>query len=544
MRRIGPGTALVAVMLIWTAADSRAADDRLVKRLRAESLAAQGRCEEALPLLAEADPADPRAARVAGQCQIRLRRYPEAVESLERARRLDPALPGLDRELGIALYHTGDRAAAETALRAAQASEPDNAEVDLYLGLLALQRAENIAAAIALERARARDPNVVEPIASFYAGLAREAGGDRDQARESLERVIATAPGSVWAEEAERALERLEQTETGRWWITATTGIEYDDNVALLGDNVSRPRDISSDSDIRAVWSVEAGYELVRNEDWTVGVLATYYGSAHQDLEDFNVQFPGISLWVDRRLTESLMGRFQYDFGYAWVGGSEPFQVTNTWTPALYQSWGRGGLTRGFVEFEKTNYFFSNIDNPDGPGRPGDSCLSARDIICGPPGRNEDTYRNRDGWGLIAGLDHTLPLGFASAALRGGYRYHRWSSRGGEYSYQGHEVRVGMLAVLPLDLRFEILGSYIYKPYRNASSFPDPNDLVFNRQYPLAGRDRSDDVWFMDVTLERPISDSVTLGARYLWLDNRSNVAVFDYDRQILGAYVTFSFGP
>jgi tetratricopeptide (TPR) repeat protein len=551
--------------LLLLAAPAPAQGDAVVSRLRAERLAAEGRCEEAMPLLAKAraaDPSDARAALVTGQCQINLRRYAEAIAPLEEAKRLDPDLAEVDLLLGMARFHQGDLNGAEEALKVAEQRLPDRAEVQLYIGLIALERGEAAQAALSLARSGRADPDAVEPIASFYEGRAYEIEGQRRAAEAALRRARDLGAGTIWESQATAALERLGEGEpppwkatspreleilrerSPRWWVTTTFGLEYDDNVVLRGSGVQLPEEISSQNDTRGVASVEAGYEIFANSDWTVGVLANYWGSFHEDLEDFNAQFPGLSLWVDHRLLPETIGRFQYDFGYAWVGGSEPFLVSHNWTPAVYQNWGKAGTTRFFVRFKKRNYLFSNEDVPDGPGRPGSLCRSAHDMFCGPPGIDESRARNRDGWGLAAGFDHTWPVLGEKLVLRAGYRYHRFSARGSEYSFQAHEAQLGFRALLPFEFAFEAFGSYTWQPYRNRSTYPDPDEVFYRRQYGLTDRNRRDKVGRVDLVLERPITDYLMLSLRYAYFDNASNVDVFDYDREILGVYATFRFTP
>lgn len=557
---------LAAVAFVIAVAPAARADEATVLRLRAQQAAAAGRCGEALPLLAQARqlaPNDARAALAAGQCQIAERQYADAVVSLEEAQRLDPGLAGTDLYLGIARFHQEDLAGAEEALERARQRNPDRAEVQLYLGMLALQRAESAEAAAAFARAREADPEAVEPIASYYEGLARDAEGDRIEARRALERAAALGAGTVWAQEATAALARLGEVRdppwkltspralermterSSRWWVIGTVGFEWDDNVVLRGNETQLPNEISSERDIRAVWWVEAGYELISTPRWTVGVMGNYFGSAQRDLNDFNTQFPRASLWVDHRPAETVTARLQYDFGYAWVGGNSPFLSEHVLTPALYKGWGRHGTTRLYSRFVKRNFYFANQDVRDGPGEDFAPCVSRNDIICSPVGIQEERERNRNGWGFTAGIDHVWPLPWSErVVVRAGYRYHRYSSRGSEYSFQGHEGQLGVRTYLPYDLAFEVFGSYTYAPFRNASTFPNPNLVFLNRQYPLSSDARRDWITRIDVVLERPITDWLLLSFRYAWFDNRSNVDVFDYDRQIAGVYATFRFGP
>ena len=128
--------------------------------------------------------------------------------------------------------------------------------------------------------------------------------------------------------------------------------------------------------------------------------------------------------------------------------------------------------------------------------------------------------------------------------LRVGYRYRRFSARGSEYSFQAHEGQLGFRLLLPFEFAFEAFGSYAWQPYRNRSTYPDPEDVFFRLQYPLSGKDRSDDVARVDLVLERPVTDYLMLSLRYAYFDNASNVDVFDYNRELLGVYATFRFTP
>ena len=71
--------------------ETRAADEGLVIRSQAAQLAAEGRCDEALPQLERAralSPEDPGAALLQGECLLQAGRYAEAIPPLEDASRL------------------------------------------------------------------------------------------------------------------------------------------------------------------------------------------------------------------------------------------------------------------------------------------------------------------------------------------------------------------------------------------------------------------------------------------------------------------------
>ncbi|MEE8581782.1 MAG: tetratricopeptide repeat protein, partial [Myxococcota bacterium] len=302
---------------------ARAADDEsVVLWLRAERHASAGRCDDALPLLRRVrklDPEHARAALVEGQCAIQLRRYGKAIEPLRTAKRLDSTLSEADLSMAIASYHLGEYARAERALAAFEKRDPNRAELHLYKGLILLQRAEAQGAAAELERARSIDPGAVEPVASYFAGLAFESIQERDRAEQALRRVSRESAGTIWSEQADRVLSRMAKQDRLRYWVGASSGFEYDDNVVLRGTGVNLPSNISDDGDVRGLWSVNGGVELYRSDDWVAGLLASYSGSAHDDLNAFDEHFTRTALWVDRRLDDLTFLSLLVDFGYSWL---------------------------------------------------------------------------------------------------------------------------------------------------------------------------------------------------------------------------------
>ena len=510
----------------------------------ARRLALEGRCEAALPELERARaaaPADPDLALLAGECAIRLGRYGDAASALEAARALAPARGDIAFQLAVARYHQGDLAAADAALREAEAAGAAGAELELYRGLLLLQRAEAPrAAAEALERARSAGGERVEPVASYYAGLALAAAEEGDAAREAFERVVAGWPGSEWAREAELALARLTGRARRRPWLALRAGYEYDDNVVLLGSGVQLPSEISSQRDERAAWLLEAGGELLRSGPYSAGAALAYEGWAHGDLSEFDLHYPSLVGWLDRRLGEDTTLRLAADGDYAWVD-AEPFYTSHGVGLSLFQRFGRAGTSELGARYWRQNYLFPNDDVPDGPGRAGAACLDPDDLVCGPAGLDESRERNRDGAGFSVGLLHSVPLLAERAQLRFGYRYHHFGARGREYSYDAHEFLAELAARLPADFELRLSASWADQPFRHPSTFPDPDGLVAGQEYALSRSRRDDSVLQTELALARPLTRHLTLSASWRYQRNRSNVEVFAYRRHVLGVYLTVS---
>ena len=482
-----------------------------VLRLRGDSLASQERCEEALDVLEEVRD-DAGARLVAGECQIRLGRYDEAIASIEAAREIDPDLRDAALTLAIAHYHAGDLDACEHWLGEARERGDDNGVTELYTGLMALQRQDTRAAALSLERARRGNPAAVEPVASYYAFLAWHHLGERERAEDALARVRDRDPGGPWTREAERVLAEDRSAFGDRVWGRIEAGFEYDDNVVLLGD-VDRPQDVSGKTDGRGVWSGDVGVELLRSGPWSGGVLAAYYGNAHFDLTRFDTHYPSGSLYLDHRFQPETTGRLRYDFGYAWTD-EKPLVATQRTTATLFHDWGERGASELAWSYYWNNFMYSPRVLPQ-----------------------QRAAVNRDGFGTVVLLEHRLPVDLPRdladhVELRGGYTFDHYTSRGSEYDFDSNRFHVGIAALLPFRIELDALGAFTVRTFDGASVF-DPSSRP---------DDREDLVWEAQVTLEREIMRMVSAEFRYSYTDHDSNVDAYEYNRHIVGGYVKVRF--
>jgi tetratricopeptide (TPR) repeat protein len=526
--------ALGVVALVAPAGAARAVDPL--------ELAREGRCAAAMPLLEarlRTAPDDVPSLAALGRCQIR--QGEPAAETLRHAARLAPDDADLALDLGIAEFDRGDLEASSSALGDARRLGSQRAELPLYEGLIALGRAEADAdagqAAANLEMARRLDPVGVEPVASYYAGLARSQQGEREVARAHLQRVVDEWPGTPWAESAEEALASLDVLSPTRF-ASLRLGLAYDDNAVLAGRGVQLPQEIPGEEDMLFTWLAQAGGQLWQDGPWSAGGLLSWAGTAYQDLDDFNVQYPNAALWLDRELGPSWIARLRLVGGYAWVGG-DPYLATHGARLSLFRSWDNGGLTWIFAELYRDNYLFSNDDVPD--ALPVGICPPGI-VVCSPIGVDESRARNRDGNGWIGGIEHRIPLPNLLGEIWGGYRLVHFTARGTDFSFNANEFRLMGLFALPAEFSFETGGEFIYRPYRHPSSFPDTDVIVAGVPYPLSGRDRRDKTWRALAAVNRPIWRNLLWELRWTYERNQSNRDVFDYERHVVGTYFTIGF--
>jgi hypothetical protein len=187
--------------------------------------------------------------------------------------------------------------------------------------------------------------------------------------------------------------------------------------------------------------------------------------------------------------------------------------------------------------------FFDNAgDEVPGPGQTGDPCVGT--TRCGPPGLDEEKERNRDGYGGAVGIDHTVPVAWLRGEVWGSVFGEFYESRGTEYQYDGYGARLGFHSQLPANFSLAVWGGFTHRPYMHPSTYPNPDNpqLLAGEQYALSDTDRLDNVAEFEIELAHPITDHLIGSIRYGYLSNDSNVDVYDYDRSIIGAYITWTF--
>lgn len=508
-----------------------------------------GRCEEAAARLRGIDGLASRASLLNGRCRIAKGQYSEALEELDRAHAAGDLTPDqlgeLELHRGVALYHLERFAEAETALAQADGLASDEAQLTLYRGLIALRNNDNDRAAPALESAARLSPSTMEPVASYYAGLAWQGAAERTKAREAFQRVIDIDPDGAWGKEAAKL---LESNKLFPFFARLRVGFENDDNVLLRAtgtDRVTR----GGDKDWRGVWQLETGIQLFSEGPWAGGLLASYSGSKHHDLTDFDVHYPTLGTFLDYRFAPLTISRLRYNFGYAWVRDGS-FLSTHLIQGSLKHTWERLGTTEILGDVTFNNFLFRNQDAPPGSGNPGLGCPAPIPTTtgCGPLGLDESIKRNRDGYGLGAAVEHSylLPIpavaepAFESAAIRGGYRFEFYDSQGTEWERFGHILSAGFSLEFPLDISFDATAAYERYDYLNPSTFPD--NEVSGDEYALDQDDREEDAFSVSAEIEKDFGEYVSVSGRYSYYDSASNRRVYDYRRHVVGAYVNLRF--
>ena len=549
------GAAVLAIGLVTASA---APADEIEQAIAAAIQdAGQGRCDDAFKRLAKQPGLENRAHLLAGQCKVRQGLYSEALGDLDGIAgdtSLSPTQTGdADLYRGVALYHLDRFSEAGAALDRADGKTTERGQLELYRGLIALRDGENDRAAPMLESAGRMAPTTTEPVASYYAGVAWLGNAERTKARAALNRVIDIDGNGPWGQEAAKL---LESTELFPYYVRASVGFEYDDNVQLRGGVTQiLPFGVRQDGekDWRGVWRIDAGVQLFAVDDWSGGITGGYAGTAQDDLGEFDTHFPTVGAYVARRFDVNTTGQARYQYGFAWVD-DDTFLRTHTFEMGVSHIWAEAGTTIVVADVLANDLRFQLEDVRDAQtgGVVGGPCTTTGPgqfvTGCGPQGLDEGHERDRDGYGIGAAIEHRYPLSIPDAVdgvfegieLGGGYRFRYYNSQGEEWEHLAHILSAGIEFDFPFDIRLSTRASYEYRDFFNRSTFPDHEEV--NTIYALASADREEHEVTFSAEIEKDLTEFLSVSARWSYLDNESNRRVYDYTRSVVGGYLNFRF--
>jgi tetratricopeptide (TPR) repeat protein len=202
---------LLVLLMLWQADPDQARFEQ------ARELAAQGRCQDAAPVLKQLSAAHPGLAAIAftlGQCEFNEKNYLAAVNSFGQALQIDPQMVEARALYGAALGLSGHTANAIVQLREATRTDSTFASSFRLLGMFEVENGQTgPEAQAALERAVALDSS--DARAHYWLGRLHFQNMDYDAATKEFAASLSLQPQSMQSMLGHaRALSAAGQTET------------------------------------------------------------------------------------------------------------------------------------------------------------------------------------------------------------------------------------------------------------------------------------------------------------------------------------------
>ena len=397
--------------------------------------------------------------------------------------------------------------------------DPNQEGLGYYVGFMRYRNKDYQGAIRAFRAARSTNPEL-QQLTRFYTGLALGLTGQSAQAAAEVEQSLRLAPASALTGPAERLRDTLtaaaaQRGKQQRFSFEARAGFFYDDNVSVIPDrNTSDPlvgvlRDNRHESSGELL-ALRADYVWYRSEGWEATVGGSFFMTYNNDLPKFNILDFLVSTGVTH--TTSLGGMpaqvgAQYAFDILLLDREEFIRRhTLSLVGALVPN--ETFLTQAFGRFQNKEF------NEQGT------------VVA-------DEIRDANNW--MVGFLQFIRFEKDKHFLKFGYQFDYEDADGRNFEYAGHRLQVGAQYTLPwMAIRLKYDFDVHFRDYLNRNTVLPSN---------AAGtRSRYDTEITNVVRGELPLPYNLTLAAEYQRTDAHSNLAVFDYTRNVFTVLLSWSY--
>ncbi len=440
--------------------------------------------EEHLRAALDREPDNPYYQHYLGKTALKLRQYDEALSYLQAAWETDPDIPGLKVDLAATRFELRQFGPASELYVEVVAEDASNVLAAYNAGISLYREARYREAIDYLERAAAGSASVRDN-AVYYAGVCYQRLGMLDEAIDKLEYVRDRAASASLRASAENALWAIkaQAREEQRLRLLAKLSFGYDDNVRLAPDIADGLG--AGQGDYFFAGSLSGSYDLLRAGGFTLGAGYNHYQTAYTDLDEYDLV----------SATPNLYARYR----------ARPFTFGLRYLPSFY--W-----------LDKDRYLTRHEVRPSVQWRLRKNLVTAATYAYQDEDYDQDD--GRDGQAHLGSLDLAYNFGGRKNYLRVGGEFKDKSADAPDQEYEQWTARVGVSLGLPLGLGLGLKGRYYSKKYQAAD--------------PVFGFRRSDDYWEGAVSVEhRFFADWLGVVGEFTYVDNDSNIVVYDYVRRI-----------
>lgn len=456
-------------------------------------------------VLAE-DPKDTAAIHYLGLIAVQRGDFETAIARYQNAVALDPTDVDLRFDLGSALLESGNTAEARSEFEMVLQAQPDRARAQLFAGIAAYRAGEYRGSLPYLKRAVELDESL-RPQSLYYTGLCQAHLQDFPAAASAFAGVQ-QSPLSPLTDSARNLAKQMPPAGEAarRWALALTAGLEYDSNPTIAGQT------LNSHKDGRGVYQISSSYRLY--DDGRYSATAGYEGylSSHFD-ETFVDLMTHVGYLTGSADFDPVTFNLRYDYAYTWIDAfdTKKFRELNRVTPSVSYREGSWGFSQLYYQFYDEDF--------------------KRPLLTGDLDR--DGVRHVVGFNQFLFPGSHLPAFMPFTYYRIGARGDFQNTKGDEFDYDSWEFSFGFGAELPGGVDLSFLYRLTQRDYRHDSLFSMPAPPAYKRD-DLEHR--------MTFELTKDLGDHWQVALAGAFTLNDSNVPLYDYDRDVLGGYLTYRF--
>jgi tetratricopeptide (TPR) repeat protein len=434
--------------------------------------------------------------------------FEAAIARYRSALALDPDDVDFRFDLGSALLEAGKTAEARAEFDKVLAVEPDRAHAQLFAGIGAFRAGAYRASLPFLRRAVELDESL-RPQALYYTGLSQAHLQDFPAAAGAFAQVEQSplSPLSDSARNLARQVTPEEET-ARRWSLAVTAGLEYDSNPTIAG------RGLTKRKDGRGVYRIRASYLLYEDDRYSATAGYDGYLSSHFD-ETFVDLMTHVGYLSTSANFDPVSFNLRYDYAFTWIDAfdARKFRELHRVTPSVSYRESDWGFSQLYFQFHEEDFkrpLFNGALDRDGQ----------RYVV----GFNQFIFPR-------SYLPEFMPFTYFRIGALGDFR----DTDGTEFDYNSWEFSVGFGAELPGEVDLTVLYRLTDRNYRHNSVF---STLV----PPPPAHDRDDLQSRITFELNKALGDHWQVAIAGSFTFNDSNVMLYDYNRDIVGGYLTYRF--
>lgn len=424
--------------------------------------------------------------------------YSEAITYLSEAAAKKPPAKEACLELAEAYYNLEDFSKAVEWIERAEKENIKTADTSFLKGLILLKEGDGKNAVAAFKKAKDMDKSLMQA-ADFQIAIAYAGDKRLEEARESFKSVIAIDPATdlaSYAREYETAItKRLEGHKT--WRVTAGVAYQYDDNVVLKPSAAIPALEITGERDSGIVSTIRIDYNPLLNGSWLLNGQYSAYANTYFKSNTHNLITQNISFMP----------------GYTFKKGAVTLPITYT------HAWIHEREYMGYASVKPTlNLLMAAYTVQLSAG------YAKRKMLQPPLDADED--RDADICSISAG--YVRPMAQDKGLFTVRYELSRELTQGKNWDNTGNKLNIGTLIPLKDKVRLTLSGEAYLQDYKNTHT-------AFN----IKRRDRT---YTGTATLLWSIYRNLDANLQYSHTAADSNIAVYDYNRNIYTVGMEYSF--
>lgn len=458
--------------------------------------------DEALATLKRAKEEDPRSAMVSyylGLTYKRLEDYESAIPHLKDAVSYDPKMAGPMPELIDCLYQTGDIQGAKAAIAQAQAAGLDSAQVAFLNGLVLMKDGKWEDAVESFKNAKALDPSMSQSC-NYYTGMAYLKGKKLSDAQKAFTEVVLINPNSNMSNFANEYVDTIARQEDAARPLKFTfdAAWQYDDNVVLKPDDSAAASSISDKADSRQVYTASGEYNHMFNDNLGLRGLYTFYYAKQSNLGFYDMVVNNFIIQPSIYFTNGLL---TFPSGYSHTLVNDKAYLSRPFASGLYNFMlGDNNMCQLSVKYQNDDYLWNSSS--------GDESMSGNDLAGG------------IGWYAF----FANKKGFFNLH----YAVNQDWTKGKNWTYFGNKA--GSVLSVPILEKFNVSVSGDFYFQNFAKSHTDYH--VY----------RKDAVYTLSTLATYKFFKDCELQMQYTYISDNSNIAVYEYDRNIYSVGVEIRF--